>query len=122
MSCIHGLEEENCPTCRILKSTVPSEMLIFQKSQIPNINNPLFEKNQSLDENVKKEILQNRPGLTPDSLNRIPHPKFINDLPNFKNRMFLERIKELDVTKEDIFGISKKVALEKPDLRFGEEE
>ncbi|MHA2184820.1 MAG: hypothetical protein ACXAAI_07445 [Promethearchaeota archaeon] len=122
MPCIHGLEEENCPTCRILKSTLPTKGFVEQKSQLPEIGNLFFKKNRSLDENVKKEILQGRPDLTPDSLNRIPQPRFINDLPRFENHLFQERIKELDITKEDMFGITKKIVLEKPNLRFKKDE
>jgi hypothetical protein len=122
MPCIHGLEEENCPTCRILKSTLPTEGLLTQKSQIPEISNSLFKENRSLDEKVKKDILQVRPEVTPDLLNRIPQPSFINDLPRFGNQLFQERIRELDITKEDIFGITKKMGLEKPNLRLKKEE
>ncbi|MHA1915920.1 MAG: hypothetical protein ACW986_12275 [Promethearchaeota archaeon] len=122
MPCIHGLEEENCPTCRILKSTLPTEGLLTQQSQVPEVSNSLFKENRSLDEKVKKEILHGRPEITPDLLNRIPSPRFINNLPRFENQLFQARIKELDITKEDIFGITKKIALEKPNLRFEKEE
>jgi len=122
MPCIHGLEEESCPTCRILKSTLPTKGFPEQKSQIPEIGNLFFKENQNLDENIKREILKGRPDLTPDLLTRIPQPRFINDLPRFENHLFQERIKELDITKYDHFGITKKIALEKPDLRFKKDE
>lgn len=122
MSCIHGLEEGNCPDCRILKSTMPFKGLNPQETRLINITNPLFQKNRNLDDRVKKDLLRRRLDLTPNLLNRVPHPTLINDIPKFENRMFLNRINELDVTKEDAFGISKKVPLEKSGWRFEEED
>ena len=120
--CIHGLEEENCPNCRILKSTIPIQGLTSQETRFVDFKNPLFKKNQNLDENLKGELIQKRLGVTTNSLNRIPQPTLLNKIPNIENRMFVERFKELDVTKEDTFGISKKIPLEKPGWKFEEED
>ena len=122
MSCIHGLEEGNCPNCRILKSTMPFNGLNPQKTRLVNITNPLFQKNRNLDDRVKKDLLRRRLDLTPNLLNRVPHPTLINDIPKFENRVFLKRINELDITKEDVFGITKKIPLEQPGWRFEEED
>lgn len=122
MSCIHGLEEGNCPDCRILKSTMPFKGLNPQETRLINITNSLFQKNRNLDERVKKDLLMRRLDLTPNLLNRVPHPTLINDIPKFENRVFLKRINELDITKEDVFGITKKIPLEQPGWRFEEED
>ena len=45
MTCIHGLDEINCPTCRILRSTLPTNKLQAKKEQFLKIKNPFFKKN-----------------------------------------------------------------------------
>ena len=87
MSCIHGLEESNCPNCRILKSTVPFKGLNPQKTRLINITNPLFQKNRNIDERVRKDLVGRRLDLTPDLLNRVPHPTLFNAIPNFEQNV-----------------------------------
>ena len=76
---------------------------------------------------VKKgDILSN---LTPhnthfklDSINVVPEAKLLNKIPNFENKMFSERLSELNLDKSDLFQISKKVPLESSELKLKEEE
>ena len=79
MTCIHGLDEINCPTCRILKSAIPLRGIKLSKLAFPKIN-------------------------------------------DFRNELFLERSKDLDITKEDNYGITKKIPLESPEWKFEEED
>jgi len=52
----------------------------------------------------------------------IQKPPLINEIPYFQNKLFLERIKELKISNEDTFGISKKIKLESPEWKFEEED
>jgi hypothetical protein len=46
----------------------------------------------------------------------------VNEIPNFENKMFKDRLKEIDIAKSDLFGISKKIPLESPEWKFEEED
>ncbi|NVM38131.1 MAG: hypothetical protein HWN81_21235 [Candidatus Lokiarchaeota archaeon] len=120
MTCIHGLDEINCPTCRILKSTTPLKGLSPKNKDFLKIKHPLFKNNRNLDEKLISEITSKKSGLC--SPNFISKPRFINEIPNFRNELFYERVKELDLTKEDNHKISKKISLENPEWKFEEED
>ena len=62
------------------------------------------------------------PDINQASLKARLKPTFLNELPNFENNLFLERLKEIDVSKADIFGFSKKIPLENPEWKFEEGE
>ena len=118
MNCIHGLDEINCPTCRILKSTVPLNQPPLKSSNFLKINHPLFKKDKNLKKKLRDELISKNTSI--QSPNFISKPAFINEIPNFRNKMFLERFKELALSKEDKFGITKKILLEKPEWKFEE--
>ncbi len=120
MPCIHGLDEINCPSCRILKSTVPLSGNRLKELSIPTLNKSLSRENIDLENKLKNEITLNK--KTPFPPNLISKPNFINEIPNFSHRLFLERFKELDITKDDNYGITKKISLENPEWKFEEEE
>ena len=56
MTCIHGLDEINCPTCRVLKSIVPLKELNPKSKEFLKIGHPLFKQNRNLDEQLINEI------------------------------------------------------------------
>ncbi len=116
MTCIHGLDEINCPTCRILKSTTPLKDLIPKSKDFLIIKHPLFVNNRNLDEKLINEITAKKIGV--HSPNFISKPSLINEIPNFRNEFFYKRVKELDLTKEDNYKISKKISLENPEWKF----
>ncbi len=120
MLCIHGLDDTNCPTCRILKSTVPLKGISFKKTNFLNINNLLSKKNINLEKKLKDEITSKKGSLHPPNL--ILKPLLINQIPNFRNEFFLKRFKDLDISKEDKYGITKKMHLENPEREFEEED
>jgi hypothetical protein len=119
MPCIHGLDELNCPTCRILKATVPVKGINLKKTGFLKAND-LVSKKINLENNLIDEITSKKTNLPPPSL--ISKPSFINDIPNFRNELFLERFKALDITKEDDYGFTKKISLENPEWDFEEED
>ena len=59
--------------------------------------------------------------MNPKFINPVLKPGTLNELPSFENRMFQDRMKEIDLDKSDIFGISKKIPLENPEWNFEEE-
>jgi len=120
MTCIHGLDEINCPTCRILKSTMPIKEINSKSKDFLKSKHPLFKYNENLNEKLINEIITKKNVLhTPNFLSK---PSFINEIPNFRNELFYERVKELDLTKEDKHGIGKKIPLESPKWKFEEED
>jgi len=119
MMCIHGLDENVCPTCRILKSTAPKDLLSIKRPSFSHIENPFFKKNAKLSDEISKEIIPNKlKGFSPS----LQKPPLINQIPSFKNKLFLERTKELNISNDDTFGISKKIQLESPEWKFEEED
>ncbi len=120
MTCIHGLDEINCPTCRILKSAVPLNGIKLNKLNFPKLNDSLSRKKINPEKKIIDEIIVKKGNPIPP--NPILKPSFINEIPNFRNELFFQRSKELDITKEDNYGITKKIPLENPEWKFEEEE
>ncbi len=120
--CIHGLDETNCPTCRIIRSTLPKNFLDTNDNPFLKIENPLFRKNYSDNKEILKEILPQKVNNNSNLINLISKPNLISEIPHFKNKMLLERLSELDLTKFDKFGIIKKTPLESPKWKFEKEE
>lgn len=122
MTCIHGLDEESCPTCRIIRSSLPNVKLERRKMHDFKIKNPFFTTDASLNDKLSKEITTKKLNMPKTTGSPILKPTLITDLPNFENKLFLERLKELDISKEDNFKISKKIPLENPNWKFEEED
>ena len=122
MPCVHGLDEVNCPTCRMIKSTLPFSLIKGIKSPTLKIENPVFRRVIRLQDKFLKEVTANKLEINHPSLNLISRPPSITEAPNFSNKLFLERTREIDISKDDNFGISKKIPLESPEWQFEEEE
>ena len=117
---MHGLENNNCPICRMTKSTVPRTPILNNKDKNVNLRpeNPFFKKHLS-NKNQTEDILTKRNELLrPQIINPIPMPNLLNPIPNFENNELMKRLDELDIERWDTFGISKKVKLEKPHLKL----
>jgi len=122
MTCIHGLDDNNCPICRINIFTVPKDSARINNFH-QNELKPYFHESK-LKEDIINHIV---PGISDHklfvenkSINPLPEAKLLNKLPNFKNRMFQERLDELNMNKSDNFKLSKKVSLENPEWKFEE--
>ena len=122
MTCIHGLDEINCPTCSMMRSTMPLKKIYEKKENFLKIENPFFKKNLKSKDNLVNELTNKRLNLNLAPLNLVPKPNLINQIPKFENKMFLDRLKELDLDKGDILGIPKKIPLENPEWKFEEED
>jgi hypothetical protein len=86
------------------------------------IKNPFFKTGASLNDKLSKEITTKKLNLPKTTDSPILKTTLITDLPNFKNKLFLERLEELDISKEDSFKISEKIPLENPNWKFEEED
>ena len=122
MPCVHGLDENNCPTCRIIKFTLPNNSIKSIKTPALKIVSPFFKRDNRLQEMLSEDITAKKLNITHPSLNLISKPPLINETPHFENKIFLERAKELDISRDDNYGISKKIPLENPEWQFEEEE
>ncbi|MFX1366626.1 MAG: hypothetical protein ACFFCE_16770 [Promethearchaeota archaeon] len=119
MTCIHGLDEINCPICRILKSTIPLKDINPKSKNFLKIKHPLFENNRNLEDKFISNITPKKTGQHFPIFRSKPH--FINEIPDFKNKLFYERVKELNLIKEDNYKILKRISLENPEWKFEEE-
>ena len=123
MSCIHGLDNNNCPICRISKSTIPNTPIAKNSIKIENLRpeNPFF-KNYSENKKQSEEILtKNNTLLKPNLINPLPVPNLINKIPNFENKDFMKKLDALDLKGLDPHGISKKIKLESPTVKLDED-
>ena len=101
MTCIHGLDENNCPTCRISKSTTPVNPInrIEPSQNSIRTSNPFFEKNQAV-KNILSEDLEKNGNLPrPKLLQQLPKPMTFGEIPNFANNLFEDRIGNLKLNK-----------------------
>ena len=125
MVCKHGLDETNCPICRISNSIRPLSNLNFE---VHNKNpfkaeNPFFKKHISeTSELKKKELASIRKILEPKLIHEIPKPNLLNQVPDFGNQILNESFNRLEIIKNDKFGISKKIPLTKPELDLESED
>ena len=120
MTCIHGLDELNCPTCRIIRSTTPLHGISLKNTNFLKPNEIVSNKSLNLNEKLINEIKINKANSSPPNL--ILKPKFINEIPDFRNKLSLDKFKEFDIIREDNYRITKKIPLENPEWDFEEEE
>ncbi|UCC18598.1 MAG: hypothetical protein JSV62_10875 [Promethearchaeota archaeon] len=120
MTCIHGLDEINCPTCRIINSTLPMKRIKLKETNFLKATDLVHRKNLDLENNLINELGLKK--INPNPPNLIRKPLSINEIPNFQNELFLKKSRDLDLVKKDNQGISKKITLESPEWNFEDEE
>ncbi|MHA1146702.1 MAG: hypothetical protein ACTSR8_00480 [Promethearchaeota archaeon] len=120
MTCIHGLDENNCPTCRIMAASLPKESLHLKNAHLNELKPepPFLKINAEERKQFLNDLLPNNKIPRPIPINPIQEPNLITEKPHFQNRLFQERLKELDITKSDVFKISQKVKLENSQWKF----
>jgi hypothetical protein len=126
MTCQHGFDEVNCPICRMSNHTKPEK--VIQKAKSTNahplnqhehfLKQFLEEKEQELDK--KKDKPSNDKSLDLGSKQSFGPSPSLNKLPNFRNKMLLKRLNEIEPNSLSKFDLSKKVSLENPGWKFGE--
>ncbi len=123
MVCIHGLNEENCPICRISKYTYPSKYKHIQN--LKKIENSLRESlvqylrtNFKQNHNLKENLPSNNSFSDIKIANSFSKSPLINNLPEFNNTMFVKRMEEIKINNPNKYHLSKKMSLEKPDWQL----
>ncbi|MHA1689517.1 MAG: hypothetical protein ACTSYC_08355 [Promethearchaeota archaeon] len=122
MPCIHGFEED-CPICRIIIHSFPQQGKKLLDKNL-ELNFPLIirtPKNKNSFKNLIPPHIQN---LKPLPFNALDNLNPLQRVPQFRNKMFEERLSEIDLSKSDIHGMLNKITLLKPEIHFdeGEEE
>jgi hypothetical protein len=105
------------------KHTLPTK---FIESKNP-WSNPLKPETLNYKTNVqKKNTLKNKlpknkqPFEGLKLVNPIPDSPFSKKIPEFKNKMFEERMREIDIGNPDTHGVSEKTKFPNPDLNINE--
>ena len=102
MTCIHGIDEINCPICRLSRSTVPLNhinKIDLNKNNFV-LKNPIFEKNRAHSETYHKDLVANKIPA-PSLITQIPRPNLLGEIPDFTNWLFNKRIHELNLEKSN---------------------
>jgi len=121
MTCLHGFDNVSCPICRLAKSTVPNDL---RKLNYYNLKpeSSFIKQNATNKEQFLNDLIPKKAHTNINCLSLIPKPLLMNEIPNFENKMLKQRLEEIDIAKSDLFGISKKIPLESPELKFKEKE
>ncbi|MFX1496004.1 MAG: hypothetical protein ACFFBH_00620 [Promethearchaeota archaeon] len=115
MICRHGLEIINCPVCRISINTRPLNDLkpdLITKNLIKPMS-PVF-KQHFKNNNDKLNFGISKTKFT----HTVPLPKMMGQIPNFENRLFLEKLKEINVKKFNKYGVSKNIPFSKKEFNL----
>ena len=123
MSCIHGLDNNNCPICRISKSTIPNTPIAKNPIKIENLRpeNPFFKNHIENKKQSEEYLTKNNTILRPNLINPLPVPNLITKIPNFENKDFMKKLDALNLKGLDPHGISKKIKLESPAVKLDED-
>ena len=124
MPCIHGLVDINCPTCRIMKFSLPknNNKINGLYTNSLKLESPFFKLNSKENENFVNEIKPILPDLHKNFINIISTPSLLNKLPSFENKMLLERLGEIEVSKSDVFNLSETPSLANPEWKVKKED
>ncbi|MHA1669364.1 MAG: hypothetical protein ACTSV5_02170 [Promethearchaeota archaeon] len=122
MPCIHGLEDNNCPICRISNFTFPINSInkINLNENVLDSFKHLFRNKLSGNMDFEEDISITKNNIRSNLINDFPKPTLINTIPNFENKLFLERINNLNIEKPNDLKISRKILLEKAELNLEE--
>jgi len=122
MPCIHGLDEVNCPTCRITIFTLPKNAIKINMQTRIKSEYPFSIANSKENEEHFDELKLNLPDMHKTSRNLISNPKLLTKLPDFQNKMLLDRMREIEISKSNILKLSKKINLASPEWKPYNEE
>ncbi len=124
MICKHGLDEINCPICRISVSTRPANDLNLEMLNINPLKteNPFYKKHITNKKKLERNVFHIQNTLKPNLIHKIPEINKVNQIPDFGNKIFNEQLENIDISKSDKFGISKKISLTKPELDLKSED
>lgn len=123
MTCLHGLNENNCPMCRISTSTKPNTVINTDslKKNVLKAENPYYSDHIRKQEDFDAFIDNSENMMKPNLIGMIPVPNLINKMPTFENQIFSEKRVGLNLEHIDKLGITKKVELGSPNLDIDKE-
>ncbi len=118
MRCVHGFEENECPTCRIDKLSLPpiSAKLIKDNKNDLKAENPYFKKHLSLKDEFVNDLMNSHKFKQPIFSKLLPKLNTLNLTPSFKESLFTKELEKHSLNQLDTFNILKKVELKKPEL------
>jgi len=124
MRCIHGFEENECPTCRLDKISIPpiSATLNKKNSNKLKAENPYFKKHLRLKNDFENNLMNINKFSQPLFTNLVPRPNRLNFKSGFQNELLLKKLDEYSLDQIDKFNILKKVDLKKPELDLESED
>ena len=120
---MHGLDNNNCPICRMTKSTTPRTPILSNTAnrEILKPENPFFKKHLSNKNQTEDYLTKTNKTLQPNLINPLPTPNLINTIPSFESKELIKKLDDLDIKSLDTYGITYKVKLEKPDLKIDDD-
>ncbi|MFX1269392.1 MAG: hypothetical protein ACFFAK_15640, partial [Promethearchaeota archaeon] len=103
MICKHGLDEINCPICRISTSTRPHNDLNLEMFNINPLKteNPSFKKHTTNKKKLEQNIFHIQNALKPNFIHKFPEITMIHQIPDFGNKIFRKQLENIDITKSD---------------------
>jgi len=118
MRCIHGFEENECPTCRIDKVSIPpiSTTLRRENTNKLKAENPYFKNHLALKNEFEQNLLNRNKFSPPIFANLLPRPNGIKFRSHLQNKTLLNNLEEHSLNHIDKFNMLKKVKLKKPEL------
>jgi len=124
MICIHGLDKNNCPVCRVSINTRPVNGInldIINNNSLKPIS-PFFKQHFENKNKSDKELIYNQNIRNSTDMINIPKPKMPSQISNFENRIFLDKLEKININNFDKFGVTKKIPLEKKELNLENKE
>ena len=118
MQCIHGFEENQCPTCHIDKVSIPpiSTKLIKENRTNLKAENPYFKEHLTYKNEFENNLININKFSSPLFKSLVPKPTRLNFKPSFQNEILFKKLDEFSLHNLDKFNILKKVDLKEPKL------
>ena len=118
MPCKHGMDDINCPICRISNGSIPKDSLNKIKIEQNNsfIKSPFLDDFFAKNEKFENDISTRTNLLQPYLINPLPNPSLINQITSFQNKTLEEQLNRQNLEKLDTHGITKKVPMKKGEL------
>jgi hypothetical protein len=117
MYCIHGLDENNCPICRISKHLNPPIKIMKDREKLQSfkIEHPLYKERMNKTNGFMEDLI----------IKDVPNPRIINSppvilpmnhVPGDVNALFKEKIEKLTVSDPNMASIKEKMS--DPELKL----
>ena len=118
MLCIHGLDESECPICRINRITIPPISATLRKNYKNKLKaeSPYFKKHLALKNDFENNLINRNKFSPPIFADLLPRINGMNFKPRRYNTALLKKLDKHSLEHLDKFDILKKVELKKPEF------